>query len=207
MSFVIDCATSLIQYNYLDTGAKPFQCTNCQRCFSRQDSLARHEKLHTRRRQPTEAHSNQGPEYSPGTPESIRRTGSIHDAISGTPTPSFVDSRSLEDTSLPTAIPPAAHQGTELDFDLIWPDSEDLFQTIISTDTAYQFQMPPGALPFSVSASPSSSDLALATPSSFDERPSSIGAIPSGGNSQAVQDVSKMISNLVRAINQNWAPS
>lgn len=107
------------------------------------------------------------------------------------------DSRSLGDTPLPPAVPQAVNHGAELDFDLIWPDSEDLFQTIMSTDSVNQWQMPLGALPFSVSASPAPSDVAFGTPSSFDERPSSIGIIPSGGNSQAVQDVSKMISNLV----------
>lgn len=115
------------------------------------------------------------------------------------PAPGSDDSRLLGDSSVPPPAPLAVNHATEIDFDLIWPDNEELFQTIMSTDSVDQSQMPLGALPFSVSTSPSPSDM-FGTPSSFDERPSSIGAIPSGGNSQAVQDVSKMISALVGKI-------
>lgn len=139
--------------------------------------------------------------YCPSTPESIRRSTESNDELAkSVPNLSLDGIQNLGDKSLPPVLQQGLHQGTELDFDLIWPDSEDLFQTIMSTDTTHQFQMPVGALPFSVSASPAPSDLAFATPTSFDERPSSIGAIPSGGNTQAVQDVSKMVSNLVGAM-------
>ena len=171
----------------------------CRRCFSRQDSLARHEKLHTRRRQPNEAQTIQDSGYRPVSPESIERFDQSHNLVDDVPAPGSDDSRLLGDSSVPPPAPLAVNHATEIDFDLIWPDNEELFQTIMSTDSVDQSQMPLGALPFSVSTSPSPSDM-FGTPSSFDERPSSIGAIPSGGNSQAVQDVSKMISALVGKI-------
>jgi hypothetical protein len=53
-----------------------------------------------------------------------------------------------------------------------------------------------GTLPFSPDFIPTA-PLSVGTPSSFDDRPASIGHIPSGGNHQAVHDVSSMIANLV----------
>jgi hypothetical protein len=74
----------------------------------------------------------------------------------------------------------------ELGFELIWPDSEYLFQTIMSPNTlAFPSDAPP-------------SELSVGTPSStFDERVPSIDAIPSGGNHKAVHDVSQMIASWV----------
>lgn len=83
---------------------------------------------------------------------------------------------------------------TDLDFQLIWPDSEELFQSIMSTDTTSH--MPVGTLPFPQGLeqfTPTSLD----SPTSFDDRGSAIKAIPNGGGHQAVHGVSKMISNLV----------
>lgn len=84
----------------------------------------------------------------------------------------------------------------EVDFDLIWPDSEVLFQTIMSSDTANQWQMPLGTLPFPPSMHQSSNGT-FGTTDSFHDRGSSIGAIPSGGSHRAVHDVSKMVTSLV----------
>jgi hypothetical protein len=81
------------------------------------------------------------------------------------------------------------HCTMDLDSQLIWPDSEDLFHSIMSSDTV-------GTLPF-----PQTLDhftpTSLVSPSSFDHRGSAIKAIPNGGGHQAVHGVSKMISNLV----------
>lgn len=84
----------------------------------------------------------------------------------------------------------------DLDLALIWPDSEDLFQSIISSDTTDQWQMPLGALPFPPVAQDIHS-LNLGSPNSFDNRCSSIGAIPSGGSRQAVRDVTEMVNSSV----------
>lgn len=82
----------------------------------------------------------------------------------------------------------------DLDFQLIWPDSEDLFHSIMSSDTSAQ--MPLGTLPFPQSLeqfTPTSLD----SPNSFDDRGTAIKAIPNGGGHRAVHGVTKMITNLV----------
>ena len=81
----------------------------------------------------------------------------------------------------------------DLDFDLVWPDSEDLFETLMSSESANQWQLPLGAFPLSTGASSTSFG---PTSSSFDKGPS-IGAIPSGESHQAVHNVSEMVTALV----------
>lgn len=179
-----------------DTGSKPFHCKECQRCFSRQDSLARHEKLHTHRRAPRDVPSPPDSVSKPTIPDNIRTIHQsdhnsfiFHEATTG---------EVYRTTDLQSA--PASNTMTlspDLDCDLIWPDNEDLFQTIMSTEPANQWQIPLGTIQFPASPTASTSDIRFGTPCSFDERPASIDAIPSGGNHQAVQDVSKLISNFV----------
>ena len=110
------------------------------------------------------------------------------------------DALDFPSVCFPEVVPQSTTQpgSIDLDFELIWPDSEDLLQTLMSTDATNQWQMPLGTLPFS--AIPSPNDITLDTPASFDERPSSIGAIPFGANQKAVQDVSKMVSNAVSSM-------
>lgn len=197
MEILDDRLTS--HHHSADTGSKPFQCTHCLRSFSRQDSLARHYKLHTRSGHATSNEfetNNTHDKNKPVTPESID-SASLHlDNDSVHPRAADHGQRLLNDASpLENDPPPIPQVAADLDFDLIWPDSENLFQTIICPDITDQWQLPLGTLPFS--ASPGPSEIAFGTPRSFDERPSSIGMIPSGGNTQAVHDVSKMISNLV----------
>lgn len=94
-------------------------------------------------------------------------------------------------------------QAPDIGSDLIWPDSETLFQTIMSMDTANQWQMPLGTLPFLPGVQQAGSDICdnqsnnFKSPDSFDDRGPAISAIPSGGSHRAVHDVSKMVSNLV----------
>ena len=88
----------------------------------------------------------------------------------------------------------------DLDFELIWPDTEDLFHTIMSSDTSWQ--MPLATLPFppgmtGTGAAQPDSVATYDTPSSFDDRASSVGSIPTGGSHQAVHDVSQMVTSLV----------
>ena len=94
-------------------------------------------------------------------------------------------------TSLQQVTPTA-----DLDFELTWPGSEDLFQTIMSSDAVNHRQIPLGTLPFPTK-NYAISNTSLGSPSSFDDRVASSGTIPSGGNHQAVQNVSKMITSLV----------
>jgi hypothetical protein len=87
----------------------------------------------------------------------------------------------------------------DLDFELVWPDSEDLFETLMSSESANQWQMPLGTLPISTRSSSASFGPAS---SSFDKGPS-IGAIPSGESHQAVHNVSEMVTALVGSL---WIP-
>lgn len=89
---------------------------------------------------------------------------------------------------------------SDLDFDLIWPDSENLFQSIMSSDTADQWQMPLGTLPFPPVVQ-DINGLGFGSPNTFDDRSPSIGAIPSGGNRQAVRDVTEMVTSSVSLTN------
>lgn len=86
---------------------------------------------------------------------------------------------------------------SDLDFALIWPDSENLFQSIMSSDTSDQWQIPLGSLPIPPVVQ-DVSGVNFGSPNSFDDRASSIGTIPSGGSHQAVRDVSDMVTSSVR---------
>jgi hypothetical protein len=85
---------------------------------------------------------------------------------------------------------------SDLDFALVWPDSEDLFQSLMSSDIADQWQMPLGTLPFPPVVQ-DVNGVNFGSPNSFDDRSSSVGAIPSGGGHQAVRDVTEMVTSSV----------
>lgn len=87
----------------------------------------------------------------------------------------------------------------DIDFSLIWPDSENLFQSIMSTGTTDQWQMPLGTLPFPPVVQDVST-MNFGSPNSFDDRSSSIGTIPSGGSHQAVRDVTEMVTSSVSSL-------
>lgn len=84
---------------------------------------------------------------------------------------------------------------SELDFNLVWPDSEDLFQTLMSSDTADRWQMPFGSLPFP----PDVQDVNMnfGSPNPYDTRGSSVGGIPTSDSHQAVRDVTEMVTSSV----------
>ncbi len=158
--------------------------------------------MHTRRRLPKDVNSPAESVEKPITPKSLRSTelGDHNAYVFPNATPDESGFSMPESESLP--VPHTSIQTSDLDFDLIWPDSEDLFQSLMSTEVANQWQIPLGTIPFSASPAASAADLSFGSPSCFDQRPASIGAIPSGGNHQAVQDVSTMISNLVSVDSQ-----
>ncbi|KAJ5171257.1 uncharacterized protein N7500_004040 [Penicillium coprophilum] len=64
----------------------------------------------------------------------------------------------------------------------------------MSSDTADQWQMPLGTLPFPPAAQ-DINGMSFGSPNAFDERRCSVGAIPSGGGHQAVRDVTEMITS------------
>ena len=69
---------------------------------------------------------------------------------------------------------------SDLDFALIWPDSEDLFQSLMSSDTADQWQMPLGTLPFPPVVQ-DINGMNFGPPVSFNDRSSSVGGNPFRG--------------------------
>ena len=114
---------------------------------------------------------------------------------------STTDPASTEATSRSWDETPSGQQAgmsvtSDLDFALIWPDSENLLQSLMSSDTTDQWQMPLGTLPFPPVVQ-DVSGMSFGSPSSFDDHSSSVGAIPSGGGHQAVQDVTEMVTSSV----------
>jgi hypothetical protein len=156
----------------------------------------RHERLHTRTE--TTIYTSPPPNVVTGvvTPESfhdfaVNNNSGAALACAQVQDPAPPKRQSATTTGLQQVTPTA-----ELDFELIWPDSEDLFQTIMSSDAVNHWQVPLGTLPFPAE-NYAASNTSFGSPSSFDDRVPSIGTIPSGGNHQAVQNVSKMITSLV----------
>jgi hypothetical protein len=179
------------------TGIRPFTCKECNRAFSRQDSLARHEKLHLRR-ESMKCASPAASTYTPAKSHVLQHFAADEDIETRNYVPPSDHSTSRTWHEQPYQVEPDMmdmHCATDLDFQLIWPDSEELFQSIMSTDTTSH--MPVGTLPYPQGIerfTPASLD----SPTSVDDRGEAIKAIPNGGGHQAVYGVSKMISNLVR---------
>ncbi|THX00354.1 C2H2 type zinc finger domain protein [Aureobasidium pullulans] len=179
---------------------RPFTCKECNRAFSRQDSLARHEKLHLRR-ESMKCTSPAASTYTPAKTHALQHllaTDEELDTRSYVPPSDRGTSQTWNEQSYQVESDMMdMHCATDLDFQLIWPDSEELFQSIMSSETTTQ--MPVGTLPFPQGLdqfTPTSLD----SPTSFDDRGSAIKAIPNGGGHQAVHGVSKMISNLSSSI-------
>ena len=160
-------------------------CKHCKRPFSRQDSLLRHERLHARLENAKSPRSGQSAP-GPVTPESLNTTEVDAENHAS---PYVTASAQTQDQSQMNSSFQQNPASTDLGFELIWPDSEYLFQTIMSPNT---LAFPPDAPP---------SEFSVGTPSStFDERAPSIDSIPTGGNHKAVHDVSKMIASWVCAL-------
>jgi hypothetical protein len=169
------------------TGVKPFFCRVCGRPFSRQDSLGRHEKLHSR-----------------GGAASKRAT-----SLQSNDVPSSEASPQVLDAETPTAdMTPLLEGGSvsgtmtvveEMEFDpqLIWPDSEALFQTIASFDDPALLSMSLAALPLTATVqTPASFD----SPTSFDDR-RIVPSLSTDGE-QAVQNLSQMVSAVVGIVHE-----
>lgn len=166
-------------------------CRECKRSFNRQDSLARHEKLHTKKT------SSRYPSPSPtegvsSTPTSLAGTD-YETSIAAISNIESDQTRFESQNTTANDLPHFPLPG-EQDFSLIWPDTEDLFQSIIAFDS--QWQIPVGTLPLPSDCQQTTRDDFSPHPS-FADRASSIGTIPSGGSHQAVHNVSKMVANLV----------
>jgi hypothetical protein len=85
---------------------------------------------------------------------------------------------------------------TDMDFDLIWPDSEELLENLVSMDSTTQWQAALGTLPISI-GSQNVGNAPFECAGSFRDKASSIGVIPSGESHQAVHNVSEMVTTVV----------
>lgn len=174
--------------------------------------MIRHERLHTRKEgaeyaSPASTAATQAPALPSSMPQVVNVDVRIAAPIAEAGTP---EQTWMEQQSMNSDVPDILHP-PDIGSDLIWPDSETLFQTIMSMDTVNQWQMPLGTLPFVPGVQQAGSDSCdsqsnnFKSPDSFDDRGPTISAIPSGGSHRAVHDVSKMVSNLVCS-RMSWAP-
>ncbi|KAK5800154.1 hypothetical protein VI817_002366 [Penicillium citrinum] len=173
------------------TGAKPFVCKECSRPFARQDALTRHEKLHQRDMEVKDV-------PPPSSGPSSTSLDSMASWDSSTTSPTGPTSTPATNHSWNEAQPVHASNiddvAADLDFALIWPDSENLFQSLMSSDITDQWQIPLGTLPFPPVVQ-GINTMNFGSPSSFDDRTSSVGSIPSGEGHQAVRDVTEMVNS------------
>lgn len=112
----------------------------------------------------------------------------------GTAAQNWVDSQSNSTSNRHIGLhttPPT----TDLDLALIWPDSEELFHSIMSSEAVEQCQVPLGTLPFPPIVD-QTSITNFGNSSAFGDQ-SPVGTIPSGKGHQAVRDVSEMVTSLV----------
>ncbi|KAF2719503.1 C2H2 type zinc finger domain protein [Polychaeton citri CBS 116435] len=190
-----------------DTGHRPFVCKQCKRAFSRQDSLMRHEKLHRK-----EAATSTSNLPSPSVDEvdvassSYGRAGSVPPIMNGG-TDTISDFPRLDNVS-PAQISGTSWQAlqmetplSDLDLNLIWPDSQDLFQSIISADKNGTWQLPLGTLPFPSDTQYAEVPSVNMGPTSAPSHATSDRPSRHGDNHQAVRGVSNMVTNISSSIN------
>lgn len=83
----------------------------------------------------------------------------------------------------------------------MWPDAEDLFETLLATEATNKWQMPLTTLPMSSRPIyPSSNMFEQPSPGTFGDSGSLISPIPSGESHRAVHNVSEMVSSLSSSV-------
>jgi hypothetical protein len=89
-------------------------------------------------------------------------------------------------------------QSADLDFDLIWPDSEDLFETLMASENTNQWQIPFTTLPITTHTF-QMNNIGMETGSNIGDevKSPSFATIPTGESHRAVHNVSEMVSSLV----------
>jgi len=88
----------------------------------------------------------------------------------------------------------------DLDFDLMWPDSEDLFETLMAPDPTNPWQIPQN----NAYSPPPQSIFNFGTPASIIDKGSPMSSVSSGESHRAVHNVSEMVTNLVSDLRDMW---
>jgi len=88
-------------------------------------------------------------------------------------------------------------QTPDLNFDLVWPDSEDLFETLMASEYTNQGQMHFTTLP--ITSHVLHDNNYMREVNFHDKRPS-ISSIPNGESHRVVHNVSEMVTTLVSEI-------
>ncbi|KAK1851232.1 C2H2 type zinc finger domain protein [Colletotrichum chrysophilum] len=123
------------------TGSRPFKCTICDRCFSRGDVLNRHVKGHKQGAQPqltpTGVASGASSSVHPFQPPS--GNVAIHNVAP-----------QVSQAMHASVVSASDHEGNNHNVassSLLWPDSEELFQSLMSADGMTWDQSMPGLIP------------------------------------------------------------
>lgn len=190
----------------IDTGSKPFKCGICDRGFSRGDVLNRHVKGHK------QANQMQSPT---GDDQVMRRNDSAFsstqaahnpsmDVVASSPTMQLCQGdehhHHLEDHmpwSTQIAYPPGTHAiQPDLSSSLLWPDSENLFQSL--TDGVLWDQSMPGMVSLE-HLHQEGSHSGAAPPVAIDSSPYYERTVTEDGR-RAVQATNGLLTNTVRVI-------
>ncbi|PVH72705.1 hypothetical protein DL98DRAFT_609856 [Cadophora sp. DSE1049] len=183
------------------TGVRPYKCKECQRLFARQDSLARHEKLHIRDTNdypsPPSTTSMQYPSSRISTSSSPKERSEASGHVSQShSTPSQFSTFDNQTPIIPNSNLPHMPLSADLDFDLMWPDSEDLFETLMAPDPTNPWQIPQN----NAYSPPPQSVFNFGTPASIIDKGSPMSSVSSGESHRAVHNVSEMVTNLSSSV-------
>ena len=98
-------------------------------------------------------------------------------------------------TSHGDSVPTQTVDFPDIGLDLMWPDSEDLFQSILSSDLGTSWQLPPGTLPLPSRGLTPENSVAITIGASTAGQLLAGKGVQSGDNQHAVHGVSAMVSN------------
>lgn len=171
-------------------------CAQCSRPFARQDSLARHQKLHRRRDTGVFPTSPSNQIIQQSLPSPLSSSGD--DAVNQASTQSVLQATPWERQGGSSEISQQNENeqtSVFLDFDLIWPDSEQLFESLMALDNTNARLLEP-------LSDPPVSSLGLpqnipASSRSSQQTTSLMGANTSGESHRAVHNVSEMVTAIV----------